>query len=241
MVGFSLVWLCVGSLFSSCGWLQPVTPTAIASGSPEAECSPLAPEQLLKDYEHFQALSLEDLRRELEHAEQRFARHPSPEQRFRLVLLFSVAHPALTDRPRALAMLHDYLAASHPQPCQRVARLVAALLTDPAQATATQYLQEQLQEVQAEQDRLVGRAQTLQSQLQEALTEKERLTTHATQCIHQVQELLAAQQQLMQLNAQLHKQLEQERATTQTLRKQIEELKNIEKRLLEQRQEKSGT
>jgi hypothetical protein len=43
------------------------------------------------------------------------------------------------------------------------------------------------------------------------------------------------------VNAQLHKQLEQERATAHKLRKQLEALKNIEKQLLEQRLEKPGT
>jgi hypothetical protein len=89
--------------------------------------------------------------------------------------------------------------------------------------------------------RLAPRHTQLQQQLQEALAVQAQQRKAQAQLQHQLAETVAQQRQHASENTHLQKQLLQERATSQKLRKQIEELKNIEKRLFEQRLEKPGT
>jgi hypothetical protein len=189
--------------------------------------------QLVGYYAYAQTLSPDMLRQELVQAEHDFARQADAPRRLRLVLLLSVTNPSLMDRARARALLRDYLAEPRPQQDRwyATAGLIAALLTDTAQEQALLRLQGQLQDGRAEQERLAMETRQLRQQLQETQADSAHHAGRGAQL----------DQQLQAVTAQLHKQLEQERATARKLRQQLEALKNIEKQLLEQRLEKPGT
>lgn len=210
--------------------------------SPPPPPAPSGVEVLLDSLTSLHTLTPEALRQEQARLDAEIVRQPGLEPLLRLAVLLSLPDTVVTDRARALELLQRGLTDSPPSGALRqLGHLVRVLLTSPAHERTVIQLQEAFRQARQAQEQLAQRTVQLQQQLQEARAEHTQHVARIAQLQQQLQEARAEQQRATTQQAHLQRRLEQERATTSKLRRQIEELRSIEKSLMEPRQDKPGT
>jgi hypothetical protein len=176
--------------------------------------------EVLRYFHHVKSLSQEELLRLYAYEEKQLFERGDNQRVLNIALLLTLPNTSFQDSTRALTLLDAYASEDrHPEPLKDLAFLLSYMIRERQyQAIFSEMARKELNNILEERD------------------EKEKLYQIAKQ---KVDEILAEKKYQESLYKELHKELNKEKETVESLRKKIEQLKTIEKNINERKQSKA--
>ena len=190
-------------------------------------------ERFFQYFARIRALSRDALQREYAQQESAFVHGRAAAERLRLVLLLSLPDTSFANTTYARHLLQEYLHEPEPRQAQFgeiAAFLVTFIHSNKPPVVSSEPLIAQLQEALRDTEHQFVAQQQLNKKLQ---TELEVQKSLAHTLNKQLQEALNDKERQWLAQQQLSKKLQDERRTVRRLQEKIEEIKDIEKSLIE--------